>query len=513
MKKLISTVIVLALILSLSVTVFAVDTVKVYCDAPDDWETCHVHWWGSAQGESQWPGDAMTKGSDGIWYAEIPADVGGLLFNKLADDGKTADLTLPTDGKLMFSIEANAWGAYGSEIEVVEKYFVAGSAGLCGSEWNPGDPANEMTETSDGVWTKTYTNVAAGTYEFKITVGSWSKDWGVEGTDADGNPVVSNYVLELAEAADVTITFTPADGAISVNTGSAPVDPSEPADPSDPSVAPSDPSVAPSEPSVAPSEPSVAPSEPAAKGVTVTVTAPSDWTKVRIWAWRSADNSNPLGGGWPGTELTKSGDKWTITIPATDVDRYVINGDVNGEVKQTGDLNIVAGKNVVIVIGTAGADGKFAAEVSYNGSVAVGPVDPALKGEHRVTGSAEWMGKVWDPANPNGLMTEISDGVYEITYKNVPVGNYEFKITRNGVWDNAWGQGGKGGQANIPMVVSVAGDVTVRLNVGTGALSYKTAASGEWVPVTGDMGIAAVCAALLLASAGLVCAVSKKKEF
>ena len=208
--------------------------------------------------------------------------------------------------------------------------------------------------------------------------------------------------------------------------------------------------------------------------------------------------------------MTKSGDKWTITIPATDVDRIIINGKVNGAEVKTSDTNVVAGKNMVVVV--TAADGGFTANVSYNGSVVVGPVDPALKGEHRVTGSAEWMGKVWDPANPNGLMTEISDGVYEITYKNVPVGNYEFKITKNGSWDNAWGQGGIGG-GNIPMVVSVAGDVTVRLNVGTGAMSYKTAASGEWVPVTGDMSIAAVCAALLLASAGLVCAVSKKKEF
>ena len=498
MKKLISAVIVLALILSLSVTVFAVDTVKVYCDAPDDWETCNVHWWNSAQGSSTWPGDAMTKGSDGIWYAEIPADAANLLFNKAGEDGKTADLAMPTDGNMMFSIEANAWGAYGSEIEVVEKYFVAGDEGLCGSGWNPGDAANEMTETTEGVWVKSYTNVAAGSYKLKVTNGSWVQSWGDPNSgDPDGN-----YVLVLEADSDVTITFTPADGVVTVSTGSAPVEPSEPADPSEPSVAPS-------EPSAAPSEPSVAPSEPAATGVTVTATVPADWTDVCIWAWRSSNNVNVYEG-WPGAAMTKSGDKWTITIPATDVDRIIINGKVNGAEVKTSDTNVVAGKNMVVVV--TAADGGFTANVSYNGSVVVGPVDPALKGEHRVTGSAEWMGKVWDPANPNGLMTEISDGVYEITYKNVPVGNYEFKITKNGSWDNAWGQGGIGG-GNIPMVVSVAGDVTVRLNVGTGALSYKTAASGEWVPVTGDMSIAAVCAALLLASAGLVCAVSKKKEF
>ena len=500
-KRLVSALICLAMVLAvLPLAVFAAGTTTLYCEAPADWTNCNVYFWGSSV-TTTWPGEAMTKNADGLWAYEVPSDATNVIFNN--GSTQTGDLTMPTDDKVMFNFEANAWGTYGAEVEVVEQYFVAGSAGLCGSEWNPGDAANQMTETSEGVWTKSYTNVAAGTYEFKVTVGNWSKDWGVAGTDADGNPVVNNYVLELAEATDVTITFTPADGAISVKTGSAPVEPSEPSE------TPSEPSETPSE---TPSEPSVAPSEPAATGVTVTVTAPADWTVVRIWAWRSADNSNPLGGEWPGTALTKSGDKWTITIPATDVDRYVINGDVNGETKQTGDLNIIAGKNVDIVIGAAGSDGKFAAEVSYNGTVVVGPVDPALKGVHRVVGDAAWMGS-WDPANAAGLMTEISDGVYEVTFKNVPVGNYQFKITKDGTWDNAWGEGGKGGQNNIPMVVSVAGDVTVRLNVGTGALSYKTAASGEWVPVTGDMSIAAVCAALLLASAGLVCAVSKKKEF
>lgn len=499
-KRLVSALICLAMVLAvLPLAVFAAGTTTLYCEAPADWTNCNVYFWGSSV-TTTWPGEAMTKNADGLWAYEVPSDATNVIFNN--GSTQTGDLTMPTDDKVMFNFEANAWGTYGAEVEVVEQYFVAGSAGLCGSEWNPGDAANQMTETSDGVWTKSYTNVAAGTYEFKVTVGNWSKDWGVAGTDADGNPVVNNYVLELAEATDVTITFTPADGAISVKTGSAPVEPSEPADPSEPSVAPS-------EPSVAPSEPSVAPSEPAATGVTVTATVPADWTDVCIWAWRSSNNVNVYEG-WPGAAMTKSGDKWTITIPATDVDRIIINGKVNGAEVKTSDTNVVAGKNMVVVV--TAADGGFTANVSYNGSVVVGPVDPALKGEHRVTGSAEWMGKVWDPANPNGLMTEISDGVYEITYKNVPVGNYEFKITKNGSWDNAWGQGGIGG-GNIPMVVSVAGDVTVRLNVGTGALSYKTAASGEWVPVTGDMSIAAVCAALLLASAGLVCAVSKKKEF
>ena len=115
MKKLISVIVALAMILSLSVAAFAVGTVTVYCKAPDNWDTCHVHWWNSSQGASTWPGQAMTKGSDGIWYAEIPADVGGLLFNKQGEDGKTNDMTLPIDNKLMYVIGNNEWVEYGTE--------------------------------------------------------------------------------------------------------------------------------------------------------------------------------------------------------------------------------------------------------------------------------------------------------------------------------------------------------------------------------------------------------------
>ncbi|MBQ5712235.1 MAG: leucine-rich repeat protein, partial [Oscillospiraceae bacterium] len=207
---------------------FAAGTTTLYCDAPDDWDNCNIYWWGSAETNPTWPGEAMTKNADGLWAFEVPSDATNIIFNN--GSVQTGDLPMPTDDKVMFSYEAYAWGTYGSEVEVIEKYFVAGSAGLCGSEWDPGDPANQMTETSEGVWTKSYPNVAAGTYEFKITVGNWSKDWGVSGTGAEGDPVVNNYVLELTGAAGVNITFTPADGVITTSTFT-PVDPDESPEP------------------------------------------------------------------------------------------------------------------------------------------------------------------------------------------------------------------------------------------------------------------------------------------
>ena len=90
-------------------------------------------------------------------------------------------------------------------------YIVAGSSGLCGSEWNPADDNNRMIDNDDGTFTITYNDIAAGTYEFKITKGSWNENWGVGGPDGD------NVSVTLDSAGSVTIIFNPTTGEIIVN--------------------------------------------------------------------------------------------------------------------------------------------------------------------------------------------------------------------------------------------------------------------------------------------------------
>lgn len=209
MKRLLSVLLCLAMVLAVMPMAFAADTTTVYCSAPSDWTTCHVHYWGSADGDSTWPGVSMTKDENGIWYAEIPSDVTGLLFNKQGDDGKTADLTLPTNGDRQYNYAAGSWGAYGEIVEVVEKYFVAGTATLCnGESWVPNAAVNQMTEGADGLYTITYENVPAGTYEFKVTDGTWSNSWGKDG---------GNYTLSTDSTSNITITFNSQTKAIDVD--------------------------------------------------------------------------------------------------------------------------------------------------------------------------------------------------------------------------------------------------------------------------------------------------------
>ncbi len=88
-------------------------------------------------------------------------------------------------------------------------YTVAGSEGLCGVNWDPSK--NPMTDNGDGTFTITFADVAAGTYEFKVTDGTWNNSWGNNG---------DNYRFELTGTSDVTIHFNVFTGAITVEAAS-----------------------------------------------------------------------------------------------------------------------------------------------------------------------------------------------------------------------------------------------------------------------------------------------------
>lgn len=87
-------------------------------------------------------------------------------------------------------------------------YYVAGYPGLCnGKEWDPGAAENAMSDPDgDGIYSITYTNVAAGSYQFKVTDGTWTNCW-----------PGSNYELTLDSTCDVTIHFNSATLEITVD--------------------------------------------------------------------------------------------------------------------------------------------------------------------------------------------------------------------------------------------------------------------------------------------------------
>ncbi len=171
------------------------------------------------------------------------------------------------------------------EPEVPEAtYIIAGTAGLCGTEWDIANTANQMTLNGEGLYEKTYESVAAGTHAFKVTDGTWDKTW-----------PGSNYEFTLEAISDVTISFDAASGTVTHTAAPVVVEPEEPE--------------------------------------TVTVYFQNNWlwTDVSIYCWDS--DSIAVGAAWPGDRMTfvendGAYDIYSAELPANVVG-FIINGIKN----------------------------------------------------------------------------------------------------------------------------------------------------------------------------------------
>ncbi|MCL2650141.1 MAG: hypothetical protein FWD60_03820 [Candidatus Azobacteroides sp.] len=93
------------------------------------------------------------------------------------------------------------------------------------TNWSNNDPGNIMVSAGGNVYTKTYSDVPAGKYEFKIfEYGTWASYADYSAFDGDA-PVWTrgdgtNIVFALSETSDVTITYNQATGRITGLTSS-----------------------------------------------------------------------------------------------------------------------------------------------------------------------------------------------------------------------------------------------------------------------------------------------------
>ena len=142
------------------------------------------------------------KETSGDWYlAETYCTDTTVTLTK----GKTEKMFVPSGVELTFALVENADGTLtlsytkAEEPEVPEVIYIIAGGGMFGTEWDPANRENQMTLNADGLYEKVYTNVAAGSYEFKVTDGSWSNAW-----------PGSNYNINVEAVSDVTVTFDPA---------------------------------------------------------------------------------------------------------------------------------------------------------------------------------------------------------------------------------------------------------------------------------------------------------------
>ena len=136
-------------------------------------------------------------------YADLYKVIGGTIHVYL------------TSGQSAFTVEAGDDVVLDDGAEtpapVEANYFVAGVEALCGSNWSCDDPANKMTLKSSGLYEIVYKNVPAGTYEFKVTDGTWNNSWGKDGGSA-------NVAFDTTTECNVTITFNADTHQITVTT-------------------------------------------------------------------------------------------------------------------------------------------------------------------------------------------------------------------------------------------------------------------------------------------------------
>ena len=303
-------------------------------------------------------------------------------------DDKKIQFTLAEAGDVTVTYHAtNGIGLTGNFAVPETKYYIAGTENLTGFDWKE----NGLQLTKDGdLYKHTFSALAAGTYEFKVTNGTWTDPWGYsnlsaayeevsEGTDGEGNPN-GNIKFTTEEAKNITVIFEPATGKITIDglTEKAPAEP-----------------------------------------VTVYFINSGNWAEVACYYWGGTDAP-----AWPGVQMTANGEVfeaegwnvYKITFPG-DNTNCIFNNNNNGQ--QTGDLEVHDGQYYC-----------YANGIWYERLADVDPLDTRvyLKGDMNEWCTIEGWCDMFRKENVNDNVA------YRIVYLEEANKTYEFKIEDAGAW-------------------------------------------------------------------------------
>ena len=187
-------------------------------------------------------------------------------------DDKKIQFTLAEAGDVTVTYHAtNGIGLTGNFAVPETKYYIAGTENLTGFDWKE----NGLEIAKDGdVYKHTFSEKAAGTYEFKITDGTWTNQWGFsnlaanyvgveQGKDGEGNPN-GNIKIVTEEAKNIIVIFDLANNKITLEGWEK-----------------------------------KAPAEP----VTVYFINSGEWAEVACYYWGGTDAP-----AWPGVQMTANGE-------------------------------------------------------------------------------------------------------------------------------------------------------------------------------------------------------------
>ena len=210
--------------------------VKIYVVNNKKWSKVNVYGWkdGEAQGTPAWPGQDITAnketekiaGFDVYSYSVVPGSYDNIIFNN--NSGTQTETFKWTDGKYYYmDADATFAGETKEKVELIllniPDRYITGNKELVGGEgWQKNDILMDYTVASE-TYSHIFTNLAAGTYQFRITDGTWEHTWGwthIENTEfaelsAGDND--NNIKLTLTTAKTVTINYNRTSDKISID--------------------------------------------------------------------------------------------------------------------------------------------------------------------------------------------------------------------------------------------------------------------------------------------------------
>ena len=168
-----------------------VQNITVYFDnAVKGWQSVNAHYWNTAGATTQWPGVAMTPVGGTVYSVTFPGDMTGIIFNN--GSYQTEDLTIPGDGYIH---DGYQWKPYGEALTTA--FYVSGGTEALGN-WEAAAAHCLMTNQGGGNYSVTLYNLSAGTYEYKITDGTWDRSWGKD---------AGNFAFSIKAPSNVTVRF------------------------------------------------------------------------------------------------------------------------------------------------------------------------------------------------------------------------------------------------------------------------------------------------------------------
>ena len=373
----------------------------------------------------------MTLDTDGLYkktYENVPAGTyefkvtDGTWDNCWPSQNYVLTTTEEQNVTITFNADTTEVNVVLSDVVVEVPYYVAGSAALCGSEWNNCDPANKMSLNEDGLYEKTYESVSAGTYEFKVTDGTWDNCWPEQ-----------NYSLTVETLSNVTILFNEETKEVSVKMTEVTTEPEEPEVPTEPE-----------EPVI--TEPYIVAGTDALCG--------SSWTPGDVYN-RMTLNADGLY------------EKVYTNVPAGTHEFKVTDGTWDNSWGDNGNNYVFETTEVQNVI------------ILFNEETKEIQVITADAGDYyTVAGTEALCGTAWTPAYESNMMVHWGENIYKKTFKSVPAGTHEFKVT-DGSWNNSWGDNGN----NFAFTTEKVQNVTITFNAETKEITVTMSAATAPDPV------------------------------